>query len=51
MGDGGTMFKIVPYTTQNFANKMTCFKIPGQAEAKVTAQSVLPDSSLYTVRH
>ena len=47
IGDFGTMFKIVPYTTQNFANQMTCFKVPGEKEAKVTAQGVLPDVSLF----
>ena len=49
MGDYGTMFKIVPYTTQNFVNKITCFKVPGSKDAKVTAQGVLPNVSLYNV--
>ena len=49
MGDFGTMFKIVPYTTKQFANKLTCFKVPGQKDGKVTAQGVLPDPSLYSV--
>lgn len=49
MGTYGTMFKTVPETTYDFANKMTCFKIPGAKEASVTAQSVLPDLSNYVV--
>lgn len=49
MGDFGTMFKIVPYTTQTITNQMTCFKVPGQNTSKVVAQGVLPDTSLYTV--
>ena len=49
MGDYGTMFKIVPYTTQKFTNKITCFKVPGSKDAKVTAQGVLPNISLYDV--
>ena len=51
MGDFGTMFKIVPYTTQKFVNKITCFKVPGSKDAKVTAQGVLPDVTLYNVSH
>lgn len=49
-GDYGTMFKTVPETTQNFANRITCFKIPGSKDAKVTAQGVLPDLTNYKVR-
>ena len=49
MGDAGTMFKIVPYTTKTITNKLTCFKIPGDKDAKVMAQSVLPDVTQYSV--
>ena len=49
MGDYGTVFKTVPETTKDFANRMTCFKIPGFKEAPVDAQGILPDLSLYKV--
>jgi hypothetical protein len=49
MGSYGTMFKTVPETTQSFANRMTCFKIPGAKEAPVVAQGILPDLSNYKV--
>ena len=49
MGSYGTVFKTVPETTQDFANRMTCFKIPGFKDAPVAAQGVLPDLTLYNV--
>lgn len=49
VGDFGTMFKIVPYTDKKVTNVLTCFQVPGVKEAKVTAQGVLPDVSLYSV--
>ena len=49
MGANGTMFKIVPETTQDYANRMTCFKIPGTSDGPVTAQGVLPDATQYKV--
>ncbi len=49
MSSYGTMFKIVPETTQDFVNRMTCFKIPGTEGATVTAQGILPDVSEYKV--
>ena len=48
-GDSNTMFKIVPETTQDFANRITCFNIPGSSDAPIAAQSLLPNASLYTV--
>lgn len=48
-GDSNTMFKIVPETTQDFANRITCFNIPGSSDAPITAQSLLPNASFYTV--
>lgn len=50
MGSYGTVFKTVPETTQNFANRMTCFKVPGSKDAPVAAQGILPDLTLYDVR-
>ena len=47
-GDSNTMFKIVPETTQDFANRITCFNIPGSSDAPIAAQSLLPNASLYT---
>ena len=44
------MFKIVYETTQDFANVMTCFAVPGASGAPVTPQGVLPDISMYKVR-
>lgn len=49
MGDYGTVFKTIPETTKEFANRITCFKVPGVKEAPVTAQGILPDLSMYTV--
>ena len=49
IGDYGTMFKTVPETTKDFANRMTCFKIPGQKDAAVAPQGVLPDLANYNV--
>lgn len=49
MGSYGTVFKTVPETTKDFANRMTCFKIPGAKEAPVDAQGILPNLTLYTV--
>ena len=49
IGKYGTMFKTVPETTQDFANRMTCFKVPGMKGAEITAQGVLPDLSDYQV--
>ena len=50
VGSYGTVFKIVPETTQDFANRMTCFKVPGASDAKVAAQGILPDLSNYNVK-
>ena len=44
------MFKIIPETTQDFANRITCFNIPGSSDSPITAQSLLPNASLYTVK-
>lgn len=49
IGSYGTVFKTVPETTQDFANRMTCFKVPGSQDAKVTAQGLLPDPTNYIV--
>jgi len=46
-GQFGTQYKIVPETTQNFTNRITCFKIPGMQGAAVMPQGVLPDISKY----
>ena len=49
MGDHGTMFKMVPETTYEFANRVTCFKIDGADGAAVMAQPALPDPTQYKV--
>lgn len=49
MGPYGTMYKTVPVTTQDYANRMTCFKVPGAKGASVTPQGLLPDISNYEV--
>ena len=49
IGSYGTMFKTVPETTNDFTNQMTCFKIPGFANAEVTAQGILPNLTNYMV--
>ncbi|XP_064398726.1 digestive cysteine proteinase 1-like [Halichondria panicea] len=46
-GQHGTIFKIAYETTQEFANVMTCFGVPGVVGAPVTPQGVLPDISMY----
>lgn len=43
------MYKIVPMTTNNVTNQITCFKIEGASEAPVMPQGVLPNASLYVV--
>ena len=48
-GDSGTMYEIVPETTKDYANVKTCFVVPGTADAPVTAQGVLPNTTLYQV--
>ena len=48
-GTYGTMYKIVPETTKDFANKKTCFKVPGMNGAEVMPQTILPNASLYSV--
>lgn len=51
-GASGIMYKIVPETTNSsYTNVMTCFAIPGDQEAPVAVQQVLPDLSQYTVSH
>ena len=48
-GQYGTSYKIVPETTQNFTNQITCFKIPGMEGGPVMPQGVLPDVTNFTV--
>lgn len=48
-GQYGTSYKIVPETTQNFTNRITCFKIPGMQGGPVMPQGVLPDTTNFTV--
>lgn len=49
-GSNGVMYKIVPMTTNNVTNQITCFKVPGLSESPVLPQGVLPNSSLYKVQ-
>ena len=48
-GAYGRIYKIVPETTQDFANRKTCFKVPGVNGAPIAAQGILPDLSNYQV--
>ena len=48
-GSNGTMYKIVPMTTDNVTNQITCFKVEGYPDAPVVPQGVLPNASLYQV--
>ena len=45
----GTSYKIAPMTTETVLNKRSCFEVDGSKDAPVTAQSVLPDLSEFTV--
>lgn len=49
--DYGNTYKLI-YVTMNktVVNKLTCFKIPGDKDSPVQAQSILPDPSLFKVR-
>lgn len=48
-GDFGTLYKIVPVTTNNTYNVITCFAVPGAKEQPVVPQVVLPDPKDYVV--
>ena len=48
-GSNGTMYKIVPMTTDNVTNQITCFKVEGDPDAPVVPQGVLPNATLYQV--
>ena len=48
-GPDGDMYKIVPETTKDHANVMTCMKLPGISVAPIGPQGVLPNASLYNV--
>uniref|UniRef100_A0A0K8T3S5 Counting factor associated protein D n=2 Tax=Lygus hesperus TaxID=30085 RepID=A0A0K8T3S5_LYGHE len=41
----GSMVKIVPVTTDDQMNRITCLKTEGEAAGEVTPQSILPDLS------
>ncbi|XP_035715086.1 digestive cysteine proteinase 1 isoform X2 [Folsomia candida] len=47
LNENGVMRKVVPVTNEQYTNKLTCFEVNGTANAKVTAQSVLPDTSQF----
>lgn len=49
LNENGVMRKVVPVTNEQYTNKLTCFEVNGTANAKVTAQSVLPDTSQFQV--
>ena len=49
-GRHGTMYKIVPMTTNNVSNQITCFRVPGHSESPVVPQGVVPNASLYKVQ-
>lgn len=44
----GSQVKIVPETTNEFLNKISCFKTDGGAPGSVTPQPVLPDITNFT---
>ena len=43
------MYMIVPVTTYNVTNQITCFKAAGESEVPVVPQGVVPNASLYKV--
>ena len=43
------MYKIVPMTTENVTNQITCFKVEGLHDAPIVPQGVLPNATLYQV--
>jgi len=45
------MRKIVPMTNEKLLNQLTCFEVNGTADAKIQAQSVLPDPSEFSVSY
>jgi hypothetical protein len=47
--DYGVGIKVAPMTTETILNGKTCFWMNGTADAPVEIQSVLPDSSNFTV--
>lgn len=47
--DYGVMRKIVPMTTEELTNQLTCFEVNGTQDNKITAQSMLPDISRFSV--
>jgi hypothetical protein len=49
MNGNGVMRKIVPMTNEKLLNQLTCFEVNGTSEAKIGAQSVLPDPAGFTV--
>ena len=48
-GQYGTSYKVAPMTTYTVKNKVSCFKVPGFAEAPVAYQPLLPDLSGFEV--
>jgi hypothetical protein len=49
MGDFGTMRKIVPVTTKDDVNKLSCFEVKGTQESPVSPQSIVPDLTAFNV--
>ena len=45
----GISYKVTPVTTENITNVMKCFQVPGDFNATINIQSVLPDLSNFTV--
>ena len=48
--DYGKSYKIAPMTTETVTNQKTCFLVNGTKDAAVSAQTVLPDLTNFTVR-
>ena len=47
--ENGVMYKRVYVTVNDTYNTLTCFKIPGSADAPVSVQSILPNMTAYSV--
>lgn len=44
----GTSLKVVPFTTEEVLNKITCFQVNGTEDDPVTPQAILPSLDDFT---
>jgi C1A family cysteine protease len=48
VNEHGVMRKIVPMTTNDLINQLTCFEVNGTADSEIQPQSILPDVTNFT---